>query len=426
MTASKSLRFISGGTVAARAWLRLLLLALLIASFGAVGARAGAYKLGAMDQVRIRIAEWQTAQGTFRDWSSISGDYTVGPSGHISLPFVGEVPAAGKTTAEVAGAIGQELQQKLGLLDLPSASVEVIQFRPVFLAGDVETPGKYPYEPGLTVMKAISLAGGLRHSSDSGQRYERDFIKAKGDYEVNLDQQRRLLATKARLEAETAGKSSIDLPKELGDAPNAHGLLQDQLAIMAPRNEKFRLQLTSLDDLKTLLQNEITSLDKKSVAQNRQLDLAKQDLTQVGSLADKGLAVNARMLAVAQQVADLEGKVLDIDTASLQAKQDINKAEQDETTARTDRATELAQDLQDTNAQLEQVGMQIAVAKGLMLEAATKGGASGVTAGGTGAVDAKYTIIRDADGKQTSIAADENAPVLPGDVVKVEFNLTPM
>ena len=110
-------------------------------------AQAADYQLGSMDKLHIRVVEWQTAEGAVRDWPTISGDYIVGPSGSISLPFIGEMPAAGKTTAEIAAAIGDGLQQKFGLPDRPDASVELAEFRPVFVSGDVQTPGKYPYDP---------------------------------------------------------------------------------------------------------------------------------------------------------------------------------------------------------------------------------------------------------------------------------------
>ncbi len=77
------------------------------------------YRLGTMDKLRVRVAEWQSAEGAFRDWSAVSGDYGVGPAGTISVPFVGELAVAGKTTEDVATAISDGLQQKLGLPDRP-------------------------------------------------------------------------------------------------------------------------------------------------------------------------------------------------------------------------------------------------------------------------------------------------------------------
>ncbi|TIT25508.1 MAG: sugar ABC transporter substrate-binding protein, partial [Mesorhizobium sp.] len=47
----------------------------------AVPAIAGDYQLGPQDKLNIRIAEWQTVEGTFRDWSAINGEYSVGPAG---------------------------------------------------------------------------------------------------------------------------------------------------------------------------------------------------------------------------------------------------------------------------------------------------------------------------------------------------------
>ena len=196
----------------------LVLIALLLAPLSAAVAQTEDYQLDAMDKLHIRVVEWQTAEGAVRDWSTISGDYMVGPSGNISLPFIGEMPAAGKTTAEIAAAIGEGLQQKLGLPDRPDASVELAEFRPVFVTGDVQTPGKYQYDPQLTVLKAVSLAGGLRRSADFGDG-ERNFITAQGNYDVLVAEHDGLIARRARLMAEADDKQEIEFPEELGKSP---------------------------------------------------------------------------------------------------------------------------------------------------------------------------------------------------------------
>src|SRR5262245_32278540 len=175
-------------------------LALFAAAMTAGSANAADYQLDALDRLHIRVAEWRTAEGAVRDWASLTGDYTVGSAGTISLPFIGEMPVSGKTTAEVATSIGDQLQQKFGLIDRPDASVEIAEFRPFFISGEVQTPGRYPYVPGLTVLKAISLAGGLRRAQDLGQ--VRDFINARGGYDAMVAQRNGLLARRARLIAE--------------------------------------------------------------------------------------------------------------------------------------------------------------------------------------------------------------------------------
>jgi exopolysaccharide production protein ExoF len=397
-------------------------LAVLLAA--CVAASAADYQLGVMDRLHIRVAEWRTAEGAVRDWSSMTGDYTVGPSGTISLPFIGEMAVTGRTTAEVAGAIGDQLQQKFGLLDRPDASVELAEFRPFFISGDVQTPGRYPYMPGLTVLKAVSLAGGLRRAEDYGQRFERDFINARGQFEVLAARRAGLAARRARLIAEANGAATIDFPAELKDSDTGRKLMADETAFKAAREKTLGVQLSAIDDLKTLLQAEVDSLEKKIATQNRQIDLSKQELSSVGNLAERGLVVNQRLLNLEQQTAELEGKVLDMETAALRAKQDISKATQDAATLKNDRDTGIAQERQEAEADIREVDLKIAMYKDLMAEAMQQDPATLATANAGGPA-VRYSIVREADGKSAETEAQEGTPVLPGDVVKVTVETLP-
>jgi exopolysaccharide production protein ExoF len=385
----------------------------------AIPAQSGEYRLGTMDKLRIRVVEWQTAEGAVRDWPTISGDYTVGPSGNISLPFVGEMPATGKTTSEIAGTISEELQQKFGLLDRPDTSVELAEFRPVFISGDVQTPGKYPYAPDLTVLKAVSLAGGMRRAADAGQRIERDFINARGNYDVLVAERNGLLAKRARLIAEAAGQEEIEFPKELQETDDGRKLIADETAFKAARETRLRVQLSAIEDLKSLLQNEVASLEKKIASQNRQMELSRNELKGIGNLADKGLVVNARVLSIERAIAELEGKVLDMETAALRAKQDISKATQNATTLQNDRDAEIAQERQQAEAEIEKLNLKIAMYRDLMAEAMAQDPQAALSTGGDAPPVFSFSIVREDGEKTTEMPADENTPVLPGDVVKV-------
>lgn len=400
------------------AWavLGLLLLALPLAS-----ARAGDYRLDVMDKLRIRVAEWRTAEGAVRDWSTVSGDYTVGASGTVSLPFLGELTASGKTTAEVAEEVGTKMQLLFGLRDRPSASVELAQYRPIYLAGEVQTPGEYPYAPNMTVLKAISLGGGLRRG-ETGQRFARDFIRAEGDSSVLVAERNRLLVRRARLQAEIAGSAAISMPGEIKDMPEAADLLASETALMQTREKRLKLQLTALADLKTLLRSEIESLAKKSETQSRQLKLVESDREKVYNLTEKGLTVSSRRLAIEQQVADLQAGLLDIDTATLKAKQDVSKASQDETDLKNDRDAQLAQELQNTERELDTIALKLGTSRDLMAEAMMQS-AEAATVAKQAVASVSYSIVREKDGKASEIPADENTRILPGDVVKVAAGL---
>lgn len=401
---------------------RLSALAIAISVSGIHGAFAGEYTLGAMDKLRIRVAEWQTAEGSVRDWSAVSGDYTVGASGAISVPFLGAVPASGKTTSEIADEVGLQLQKLFGLPDRPSASVELAQYRPIYLTGEVQTPGEYPFAPEMTVLKAVSLGGGLRRA-ENGQRFARDFINAQGESSVRLTERNRLLVRRARLQAEIAEKTEIAMPGELKGVAEAADLLESEKALMVSRDKRQKLQLTALAELKALLQSEIDSLGKKSVTQTRQLDLVIEDKGRVDVLAEKGLALSARKLAVEQRAADLQAALLDIDTASLKAKQAVSQASQDETNLRNDWDAQLAQELQNTEAELDTLALKLITSRDLMTEALVQSADASLTPKPGRTVDINYSIIRQKDGKSTTIAANEGTPIQPGDVVKVEPTL---
>ncbi len=214
--------------------------------------------------------------------------------------------------------IGKKMQVLFGLKDLPSASVEIAEYRPVYLAGEVQTPGAYPFAPGLTVLKAVSFGGGLKRG-DPGQRFARDFLRSEGEAAVYVAERNRLLIRRSRIVAEMSGAKDMEMPKELGKSDEARAIMESEKALMVSREKRQRLQLTALADLKSLLESEIGSLGKKSETQTRQLELVQGDLSKMDALADKGLAISSRRLALEQRTADLQAALLDIDTASLKA-----------------------------------------------------------------------------------------------------------
>lgn len=120
-------------------------------------ANAGDYRLGAGDTLRIL---------TFGE-ESLTGEFRVADSGNVALPLIGPVPAAGATPREVEARVGAALRRS-NLLRNPSVSVEVIAYRPVYVLGEVNKPGQYPYQPGMTVVTAVAVAGGFTYRAVEG------------------------------------------------------------------------------------------------------------------------------------------------------------------------------------------------------------------------------------------------------------------
>lgn len=385
----------------------------------AVPAMADEYRLGSQDKLNIRIAEWQTVEGTFRDWAAVNGEYSVGPAGNLSVPFVGELPAAGKTTSEVAAAISVALQRKLALSDKPEASVEMVQFRPFYISGEIQTPGQFPYVPELTVLKAVSIAGGIRRNADYGPQIGKDLVTAKGNFDIYDDQRVRLIVKRARIDADLAGKASFDVPKEVEGDPRLPAIVADEMQILTADQKALKLKLQALDELKGVLQAEIEALQKKIVNQQRQVDLAKQQLESISPLVQKGLVVNTRVLSSEQSVANLQGQILDYETAILTAKQSISKASQDAIDAQNTLNSNLASSRQQVEADLNEAALRVGMQKGLIAQASDPATTAAITSGEEPTL--LYSLVRVADGKTSEIKAKEDTPVLPGDVIKVKL-----
>ncbi|MEJ1977689.1 MAG: polysaccharide biosynthesis/export family protein [Acetobacteraceae bacterium] len=110
------------------------------------------YKLGGGDQVRVI---------TFGE-DQLTGDFRVDDQGDIALPLVGSIHAAGLTPTQLATSVGDELRRR-HLISDPSVAVEVASYRPVFVLGEVSKPGQYPYQPGMTMLTTVAVAGGFTY-----------------------------------------------------------------------------------------------------------------------------------------------------------------------------------------------------------------------------------------------------------------------
>lgn len=109
---------------------------------------AGPYRLAAGDVVAIAVL----------GQADLSGIQEVAQSGTVALPLIGQIRAGGLTTAELTDAISDALAD--GFLVNPQVAVRVDEYRPIFVTGAVVNGGAFPYQPGLTVLKALALAGG--------------------------------------------------------------------------------------------------------------------------------------------------------------------------------------------------------------------------------------------------------------------------
>jgi len=93
---------------------------------------------------------------------ALSGLYEINPSGAIAMPLIGMVRAAGRTRSEIEQDIAHKYSSG-NYLQEPKVTVDVFEYRPIYVLGEALRPGAYPYKSGLNVLTAVTVAGGFTY-----------------------------------------------------------------------------------------------------------------------------------------------------------------------------------------------------------------------------------------------------------------------
>ena len=123
------------------------------------------YKVGSGDKVRVIVY----------NQPDLTGEYQVDGTGSIAFPLIGGVAVNGLTVNGMEKKIADALSPDY--LKNPSVSVEIVQFRPFYIVGEVKNPGSYPYVDGMRVINGVALAGGFTYRA----REDSFYIRRVGD-----------------------------------------------------------------------------------------------------------------------------------------------------------------------------------------------------------------------------------------------------
>lgn len=117
------------------------------------------YRLGAGDRISIKV---------FGE-DDLSMEVLISDSGVINYPFLGELSVKDITIAQLESRIDRGLRGDY--LVNPNVNVAITDYRPFFIQGEVEKPGAYPFQPGLTISKAVTIASGFTERAARSKLY---------------------------------------------------------------------------------------------------------------------------------------------------------------------------------------------------------------------------------------------------------------
>jgi protein involved in polysaccharide export with SLBB domain len=372
-------------------------------------ASAENYKLGIQDKLRIHVSEWP----------ALIGEFSVGASGDVSLPIIGQIHAAGLETRELAEAIALKLRDKVKLRDLPDAAVDIVSYRPFYVLGQVTTPGEYSYRPGMVVLNALSLAGGIYRSQRGSEwAVESSTINTIGEltllqarkYDLNAEDQRlQLEASGAEIFSADTDDTSLDYMKAL----------DEQRLLFEAGLQRFKDEGRSLRSSLAIHQRELESLDAQIAVSSQNLVAAKKELDTVRNLTDRGLASN-RVYPMERSVAEVEQELGDLRISRLRAERDMNEVNGELMKLESTRKSGALGGIQRLKTQMREIAKQEESLKTLLRTVSSY--SSDLAEPETQEVlpTLTYTIVRTINDKIEQIAATEIMRVEPGDIIKVE------
>ncbi|MEL6520622.1 MAG: polysaccharide biosynthesis/export family protein, partial [Pseudomonadota bacterium] len=377
---------------------------------------SAAYKLGPGDRLELRVVIWAEVARQYELWTAVSGPYAVQADGTVLLPIAGPINAIGKTPSALSSEISAALESRANLIETPATSVEIAEYRPFYIIGDVNRPGSYPTTPGLTLAQAFANAGGSSATLATPTAQSSMLRETANLQQVNADIFRERIRA-ARLEAEIAGKDTVEFPSNVshprGDRATAQ-IIAEETEVFRSRLSALELEAETLNELKDLLTNEITGLDETLGRLQTQLELARTRYENIETLVEGGRARATQLVDIQRDLFNLENKEIDLQNSMFRAQQRIKETERDIVALQTKRSTQAAVELQRVNADLERFQNQ----RGFLREAIAEAGIA-LPEEDTAEMETTYFVIKANDPEATEQPASAGDRVAPGDIIRV-------
>jgi protein involved in polysaccharide export with SLBB domain len=370
----------------------------------AASATSARYRLSQGDRLRIRFIDRS-------DLESAAGEYMIDEAGSIRLPRLGTFQAGGRTLPELESEMRASVEsrgEKLG-----DFIVEVVGYRPVYVAGYVRAPGAYSVQPGSTVIQALSLAGGLYRAESLPVT---DAYRERATLAESLGRLRELYARKSRIEAERDEAATIEVPEELLkiDPSNADYAVARERDLLLRMRDTDKREREALSEVIELTEKEIESYIDMQKAMDRRLGEQQKLFERVKELQSKGLINQQRFYEMSASLDSTERDRQLAIAGLANARAKLGKAKRDLEMIDISNNSRIARELADTESEISRLKAVAQERMRLIDNLNSMGDPSGSD------VAVRYRIQRRGrEGNTKTIDAEETTQVEPGDVIRV-------
>ncbi|MGR9349483.1 polysaccharide biosynthesis/export family protein (plasmid) [Rhizobium leguminosarum] len=382
---------------------------------GAVSpALADSAPLAPQTKIRLTVVQWMPSKGQFERWDAIGGEYTVSDAGEVSLPFLGSQSVGNLDNASLTNEIAKRLQAKMGLAQTPAVTIDVLDYPPIYVVGDVTTPGQYSFRPGLTVLQSLAMSGGPRRAKEEQQTHSIQIVGELREIDHSI---LRSTARLGRLQAEMDGANEITFDQTTDvDQQFAAGIYNEERIIFRARANALERQSRAFTELRDLLTTEISTLEEKLAGADDNIKSVEDQLVSVKSLVQKGLTISSRQMDLERLLTTYRSDKLDLVTAVMRGRQAISETTRNLEGLYDARRSEVATEAQSERASLDQFKLKRETLQKLLI--ADLGSYDSVKSL-TDDLPLTFRVTRRNAGQINQFQASETTALAPGDVVRV-------
>jgi polysaccharide export outer membrane protein len=402
-----------------------LLCAGLVAAGSGQSARADTpYRLAPGDTVEIAL----TGLVEQRQRAMIQAD------GTIALPWTGMVRVGGMTPAEFQARMEALLPTRVFHSRTPDGREHVItirpeditatvaEFRPVYVTGDVLTPGQQTYRPLMTIRQVVTAAGGYSLLRSRATQTGADPVDLRRDHDTLWTDYLREYFRILRIRAELADQDSFDqTPPRTSPLPAsvASGISQAEAESLKVTQNEFRMESSYFTRAAKETQEQAVVLARREQEEERGVEADTQELERVNRLFGGGNLVSQRVTESRRAVLLSSSRRLETTVQLMRARRQADEYGRQLERLANQRQNTLLLQLRDASTRLAELALRIQAVG----EKLRPTGSTASMPGSNDAFSSNLVIVRRVGTQWQRQPAMEDAEVLPGDVVEVVFRV---
>jgi polysaccharide export outer membrane protein len=383
----------------------LLALALTLLLWGRGAEASEIYRLGVGDMIQVAV---------FGE-PELGGKFTLGADGAITYPRIGRVMLLDLSPEEAAKRLASGLAGRIPADH--TVSVDVIGHAPVFVTGDVQTPGRHEFRPGMIVLELVALGGGLRRPLAPVTGAALQLLSLRQDFADQKLFRWSQRVERARLRAEISGTDFDAAGLSVSGAPL--DMVAAEAALFQVRKASLAGQIAAFDAQRRALDDEIATLQESLQLHDRELDLITQDVEATQQLANQGLTALSRLREIQRQHSELKRDKLDVMSFLARARHGRLEIDQRAAALQESRAAENAMALRLLELAIARTEQRIA-----SLTASIGAASEDLEAGANRQLPAAtYIVVRRTATGTEPVRVGDRDRLQPGDILEVDRHL---